>query len=409
MELEQLHEEMLRTHNEFKQHTEKELAEVKKYGAATLETKSALDKMNTVMSDLEAKIAAAQKGFDDYVAKAARPDGEQKGLTPDQAAHKSAFMGYLRKGTDHGLQDIERKAMSVGSEVDGGYLVPHDMSGRIITKVYDTTPMRQIANVTSISTDSLSGPIDRDEVGVGWVSELGTRAETTTPTVGEWNIPTHEMYAEPRVSQKLLDDASVDIEAWLGGKVADKFARTQNTVFVTGNGVGKPRGFTDYTTAATADSSRSWKVLQHIATGNNGDFPSSNPADVLFDIESALNPIYRNGAVFIMPRAVMLKVRKFKDTTNGVYLWQPGLQEGRPALLMGYRIIEAEDMPALATGSLSLAFGNFRIGYQIVDRIGLRTIRDNLTAKPYVKFYTTARVGGDVLNFDAIKLMKFGS
>lgn len=409
MELKQLHEEMLRTHNEFKQRTEQELAEVKKYGAATLETKTALEKMNAAMSDLEAKIATAQKGFDDYVAKAARPDEETKGLTADQVAHKTAFLSYMRKGADQGLQDIERKAMSVGSEVDGGYLVPQDMSGRIITKVFDTTPMRQIANVTTISTDSLSGPIDRDEVGVGWVSELGTRAETSTPTVGEWNIPTHEMYAEPRVTQKLLDDASVDIEAWLAGKISDKFARTQNAVFVTGNGVGKPRGFTDYSTAATADTSRAWKVLQHIATGNNGDFPASNPADTLFDLESALNPIYRNGAVFIMPRAVMLKVRKFKDTTNGVYLWQPSLQEGRPALLMGYRIIEAEDMPALATGSLSLAFGNFRVGYQIVDRFGLRTIRDNLTAKPYVKFYTTARVGGDVLNFDAIKFVKFGS
>jgi HK97 family phage major capsid protein len=409
MDIKQLNDEMLKTHTEFKHYVEKELAEVKKNGHATLETKTALEKMNTDMSDMEAKIAAAQKGFDDYVAKAARPDGESKGLTPEHAQHKGAFMQFMRKGVDSNLTDLERKAMSVGSEVDGGYLVPQDMSGRMIQKIYDTTPMRQISTVDTISVDSLTGPIDRDEAGAGWVSEIGSRAETTTPTVGEWNIPTHEIYAEPRVTQKLLDDAAFDVEAWLTRKVSGKFSRLQNSAFVVGNGIGKPRGFTDYSTAATADGSRAWKILQHIATGNNGDFPSSNPADTLFDVESALNPGYRNSAVWVMPRAVMLKVRKFKDTTNGVYLWQPSLQEGRPSLLMGYRIFEAEDMPALATGSLSLAFGNFREGYQIVDRIGIRTLRDPYTAKPYVKFYTTQRVGGDVLNFDAIKFVKFGS
>lgn len=404
MELKQLHEEMLRTHNEFKTTVERELSEIKTKGVAHPDTTAALEKMNNRMSEL-------QKHMDALAVKMERPpaNGDSDKMSPEVKEYKEALVSYLRKGKMDNLETLHTKAMSVNSDPNGGYLVTPDSSGQIVQKIFESTPWRRYCAVQTISTDALEGMEDRDEVSTGWVSEIGTRSETDTPEIGKWRIEVHEMYAEPRVTQKLLDDAAVDVEAWLNGKVSDKFARVQNDVFVNGNGVGKPRGFTTYTTAATADSSRAWGVLEHVATGNNGDFASTNPADKVFDLVYAMKAAYRNGAAFAAPRAVVAKMRKFKGTTNYDYLWQPSIQEGQPARLMGFPIIESEDMPALATDSLSLAFGNLKRAYQIVDRQGIRVLRDNLTAKPYVKFYTTSRVGGAVVDFEALKLMKFGS
>jgi HK97 family phage major capsid protein len=214
------------------------------------------------------------------------------------------------------------------------------------------------------------------------------------------------MYAAPRATQKLLDDAVFDVEGWLAGKVADKLSRTEGAAYVAGNGIAKPKGFTAYSTAATADATRDWGTLEHIDTGANGDFAASNPADKLFDLEAAFKPGYLAGASWVTRRSVIVKVRKFKGSDNN-YLWQPGLQAGKPATLIGYPIVMAEDMPALATNSLSMALGNFKTGYQIVDRFGVRLLRDPFTAKPYVIFYTTKRTGGGVVNFEAIKFLRF--
>lgn len=404
MELKQLHEEMLRTFNEHKSTVDQRIEEIKKNGVAHPDTETKLDKMSDAMSNL-------QKQMDELAIKAQRPTGEENGdkLNDAQREYKAALLDYVRKGSAGNLDALHVKAMSVGSDPNGGYLVTPDMGGAIVKKIFESTPWRQYCMVQPISTDSLEGGEDRDEVSFGWVGETGTRSETDTPELGKWRIEVHEMYAEPRTTQKLIDDASVDVEAWLTEKIADKFTRAQNDVFVNGNGVAKPRGFATYTTAATGDSSRTWGQLEHVATANNGDFPSSNPADTLFDVIGKLKSAYRNGATWAMPRAVITKIRKFKGNTNYDYLWQPSLQEGQPARLLGYPVIESEDMPALATGSLSLAFGNFKRAYQIVDRQGIRVLRDNLTAKPYVKFYTTARVGGGVIDFDAIKFVKFSS
>jgi HK97 family phage major capsid protein len=325
------------------------------------------------------------------------------------AAYKGGYNVFLKGGRD-ALEDTERKALSVGSDPDGGYLVPADMTGRIVAKIFETSAMRAICDVVQISTDALEGIADTNEFSSGgWVSETGSRSETNTAQLGTWRIPVWEVYVEPRATQQLLDDAAVDIEAWIGAKIADKLARVQNDAFINGNGVNKPRGIAQYTTAATADSSRTWGTLEHVATANNGDFASSNPGDKLFDLVGAFKDHFLQNARWVTTREVMTKIRKFKDTAGGTYLWQPGLQVGQPQQLLGYPVSIAQDMPALATGSLSMAFGDFRQGYTIVDRIGLRTLRDPYTAKPYVKFYTTARVGGGVVNFEAIKFVKFGS
>lgn len=321
--------------------------------------------------------------------------------------YKKAFIGFMRKGQDH-LEDLERKAMSVGSDADGGYLVPPDMSGRIITRLFELSPIRQIASVQEISSDALEGIVDIDEADTGWVGETTARVDTATPKIGKWRIPVEEMYAQPKATQKLLDDAAIDIETWLADKVADKFGRLEASAFITGDGVNKPRGFASYSTAATADATRTWGVLEHVPTGVNGDFAATNPSDDLIDLISAFKPYFLNNANWITSRAVIAKIRKFKEATTNAYMWQPGLQAGQPATLLGFPVVMAEDMPALAASSLSLALGDFK-SYQIVDRLGIRVLRDPFTDKPYVKFYSTKRTGGAVLNFDGVKFIKFSA
>jgi HK97 family phage major capsid protein len=313
----------------------------------------------------------------------------------------------VRKGSLDALNGEERKALQAGVDSDGGYLMPTPAVGRIVKKVYETSPMRQIASVQMISGDALEGINDLDEASSGWVAETGARAETNTPQVGKYRIEAHEQYAAPKATQKLLDDGAVDVEAWLAGKVADKFSRVENAAFITGDGIGKPRGLTTYVTAATGDGARAWGQLEHVATGQAADFPAANPGDKLFDLIGAMKPAYLQNASFLTTREVITKVRKFKEANTNAYMWQPGLSKGQPDTLLGYPVTNAQDMPALANNSLSLSFGDHKEGYQIVDRIGIRTLRDPYTAKPYVIFYSTKRTGGGVLNFEAIKFLKF--
>lgn len=320
--------------------------------------------------------------------------------------YKAAVNKFLRKGSD-ALTSEERKAMLVGSDVEGGFFVTPDLGGTITKKVYEVSQIRQIAAVQAIGSDALEGIQDLDTAAGGWVGEVATRADSNTPQVGKYRIEANELYSQPKASQKLLDDANVDIEAWLADKVANYFARTEGAAFINGTGVAQPRGFTTYTTAATGDATRAWGTIEHVGTGQSADFASSSPADVLFTLLYAFKPYYLNNATFVTTREVIGKIRKFKESTTNAYMWQPGLQQGQPDRLIGYPILNCQDMPALAANSLSLALGDFKSAYQIVDRLGVRVIRDNLTDKPNIKFYTIKRVGGAVLNFEAVKFIKF--
>ena len=315
-------------------------------------------------------------------------------------AYKAAFATYMRKG-DQALSADEIKALSVGTDPDGGYVVNPDLSGRIVTKVFETSPMRAYASVQVISTDALEGLFDLNEASSGWVGETDTRSETNTPQLGKWRIPTHELYAKPTATQKLLDDAEINMEAWLATKVAEKFARDEATAFVTGNGVNRPRGFLTYANGTTLPG-----TIEQFKTGANGAFAAApNGGDVLIEALYGLKAQYRANAVWFMNRATLTLVRKVKDE-DGAYLWSPGIAAGQPATLLGYPVASFEDMPSPATSSLSIAVGDMREAYQIVDRIGIRTLRDPFSSKPYVEFYTTKRVGGDVVNFEAIKLIR---
>lgn len=334
----------------------------------------------------------------------ARKRGTQVGEygAKDLEAYKSAFNMMMRVGEEKMGNTDEIKALSVGNDPDGGYVVHPDMNGRIVGKVFETSPMRAFASVQTISTDALEGLFDLDEAASGWVGETESRPETDTPQINKWRIPVHELYAKPKATQKILDDAEINMEQWLAGKVAEKFARDEAAAFVNGTGVGRPRGFLTYPDGTTLPGQ-----IEQFDTGVNGDFAAApNGGDVLIDALYGLKTQYRNNATWFMNRSTTKATRKLKDS-DGAYLWQPGIAAGQPATLLGYPIAPFEDMPDIATGSLSIAVGDMRETYQIVDRIGIRTLRDPYSAKPYVEFYTTKRVGGDVINFEALKLVNF--
>ena len=323
----------------------------------------------------------------------------------EYAEYCKSFPHYLRKG-DKAIGAEHSKGMSVGSDPDGGYWVTSDMTGRIAALIYETSPIRQIASVQTIGGDALEGPLDLGEAGSGWVGETSAITETTTPTVGKWRIPLHIQFAEPRATQSLLDDAAIDVEGWLNRKIADKLSRTENTAFVAGDGIIKPRGFLTY--ASGVASATTWNVIEQVNTGVSGGFHATLPGDTFIDVIFKVKAAYRNNARWVMNRTTLGAVRKIKDG-DGNYMWQPSFQAGVPSSLAGYAVTEAEDMPAIAANSFSIAFGDFREGYQIVEKAGVRVLRDPFTAKPWVKFYSTKRVGGDVVNFEAIKLMKFAA
>jgi len=316
--------------------------------------------------------------------------------------YKSALICYVRgtAGPD------ELKTLSVGSDPDGGYWVTPDIGGRMVKKVYESSPVRQNASTMTISTDALEGIEDLGEAGAGYAGEHAVGSDTTTPQIGKWRIPVFWIDTEPKTTQQVLDDANINVEAWLGDKVGNKFARFENSEFITGAS-NKIRGFMlGYTQTTDSGSGVTWGEIGFVGTGTSADFAASNPADKIIDLVGTLKNDYLGNAKFFTRRSVITKMRKFKDG-QGQYLWQPSLLAGTPESFMGYPIVRMEDISALAASSYSLAFGDLAQAYQVVDRQGIRVLRDNLTSKPYVKFYTTKRTGGGVVNFEAIKLMKF--
>jgi len=380
-------------------------ADLQKAQAIADEAVLAVKRQSRVVTDEKGQTVDLDKKAQDWASMNARRRGTMAGTftAANLDAYKAAEDAYLRKG-DQVLSADEMKALSVGSDPDGGYVVNPDMSGRIVQKVFETSPMRAYASIQVISSDALEGLFDLNEASSGWVGETEARAETNTPAIGKWRIPVHELYAKPKATQKLLDDASINMEAWLAGKVAEKFARDESAAFVSGNGINKPRGFLTYAAGTTNPG-----TIERFKTTVSSAFAANpNGLDKVIDALYALKAPYRANATFFMTRAVTALARKLKDS-DGQYQWQPSNQAGQPATLLGYPVAAFEDMEALANGSLSMAVADMREAYQIVDRIGIRTLRDPYSAKPYVEFYTTKRVGGDVVNFEAIKLIEFGN
>lgn len=372
-----------------------------------------LEKGNGQAGELEGKlvkIEAELKRLDDeksaLEAKLNRPGlPGVPGDDPVKAEHREAFRNFLRKGADSGLADLQLKAVQIGVEGDGGYAVPETLSQMIYELAQPLTPMRDVCSVFTVGNEEYKQLVDVGGTAARWVGETDARTETATPQLKEVKPVFGELTASPRATQKSLDDIFFNVEDWLTASVARAFAQKENEAFTVGTGTNQPKGFLAYPSATTGDDTRAFGTLQYLATGVAADFPALNPSDLLIDVVHALKSGYRMGARWMMNGPTLAKIRKWKDNDHN-YLWQPGLQAGIPNMILGYPYTENEDMPSVGANALCLAFGNFNEGYQIVDRMGIRMLRDPYVAKPYVEFYTTKRVGGMLLNSEAIKLVK---
>ncbi|MCX8509245.1 MAG: phage major capsid protein [Rhodobacteraceae bacterium] len=324
----------------------------------------------------------------------------------EEAPHKKAIAAYLRSGDDDGLRGLplEGKALSTSVSADGGYLINPEMAERIQGVQRSTASVRAVANVVNVDSTSFDVVIDRTDLGSGWATELAAFAETATPTLERISIKLFELAAMPKASQRLLDDAAFDVEGWLAERIANKFARAEAAAFVNGDGIDKPKGFLNYN--KIANGSWVWGQLGYIPTGAAADFAATNASDAIVDLVYSLGAEYRANGTFLMNSKTAGAVRKMKDA-DGRFMWSDGLALGEPSRLMGYPVLVAEDMPDIGANAFAIAFGDFHAGYTVAERPDLRILRDPFSAKPNVLFYASKRVGGDVTDFNAIKLLKF--
>jgi len=320
------------------------------------------------------------------------------------APHQKAFNAYLRSGDDDALRglDVDTKAMSTSVNSDGGFLVDPQTSETVASILNSTASIRSIASVVHVEATSYDVLIDTTDIGAGWATEIAATAETGTPQIDRITIPLHELSALPKASQRLLDDSAFDIENWLAGRIADKFARAEADAFINGDGIDKPTGI--LTKPVVDNDVWSWGNLGYVPTTVDGGIGNG---DAIIELVYALGARYRANGAFVMNSKTAGVVRKLKDG-DGRFLWSDGLAAAEPARLMGYPVVVAEDMPDVASDSFSIAFGDFNAGYTVAERPDLRVLRDPFSAKPHVLFYATKRVGGDVSDFAAIKLLKFG-
>jgi HK97 family phage major capsid protein len=357
------------------------------------------------IAELRAGMADLKAKLDGAAVAAARPalaGAKSNGRAP---ATKAFVDRYLRAGSTTG---VETKAIEGVSDGAGGYAIPQEIDAQIDTVLAQVSPIRGIATVVQVGSSGYRKLVATGGIASGWAAEDGARAETTTPVFAEIAPPMGDLFANPAASQAMLDDAAFDVETWLAGEIAGEFARAEGAAFVSGDGVSKPRGFLAGPIATTGDGVRAFGTLQYLATGVDGGFPANDPEDRLIDLVQSLRAPYRQGAVFVMNATTLSAIRKFK-TAEGGFLWQPGLVAGQPDTLLGYPVVEAGDMPDIASGTTPIAFGNFKAGYLIAERGETAVLRDPYTHKPFVHFYATRRIGGAVANSEAIKLMRFAA
>lgn len=384
----------------FKAENDARLKEIEKKGAADPLLTEKVDKIN---ADI-AQISALKKQLDTLetaVAQGQFPGGGKNELDRVKAQHKDAFAKFFRKGAEGGLRDLEIQAgLSTLSDPDGGFLVPEDYEQAIDRVALSVSAMRRLATVRTIGTDTYKKLVNQGGASSGWVGEKGARAETNTPTLTEIAINTKEIYAMPAATQTLLDDSRVDIAGWLADEVSIEFSEQESEAFIHGNGVEQPKGIAAY--AMAANSSYVWGKVGYITSGNAS---LVNDLDKLIDLQHALKPVYRNGAAWLMNDATLATIRKMKDG-DGNYIWVPGLKDGAPDTLLGKPVEIDDNVDDIGNGKYPIFFANFKRAYLIIDRQGVRVLRDPYTSKPYVLFYTTKRVGGGIVMYEAIKALK---
>jgi len=386
---------LMRAFEDFKTANDTRLAAIER-GRADVLLEEKVDRIDRALSE--------QKSLIERAALAGRRPG--LAADPSVSEHKSAWSAYMRRGDVSALTQFEAKALSIVGDPaggqDGGYVAPPELDRMIETRLRQVSPMRDIATVRTTGANVFKKPISTTAAGAGWVSETAARTQTDTPTLALLEFPTAELYANLAATQSLLDDSFVNLEEWIAAEVEEAFAGQERAAFINGDGDGMPRGFLDYD--VVAEASYEWGKIGCVLTGADGGFGALFFDKVIYVIYTPKTQ-FRQNARFVMNRKTLSAVRKLKDEDDR-YVWEPNDAGG--STLLGYPVTEIEDMPDIATDASAIAFGDFARGYLIVDRAGVRVLRDPYSAKPYVLFYVTKRVGGGVQNFDAIKVLKFG-
>lgn len=412
---------LAKTFEDFKTKNDDRLKQVETKRGEDAVTKDEVEKLNKAIDDAQAelkrrldemeskanRLALSGLGTDAAEQKAARDFGKLIGKSDvtveNLTEYKADLDSYLRRN------EVKAVTMQVAQDPSGGFWVTPDTNGRMVKKVYESTPMRQLATVVNIGTDALEGPIDNGEMDAAWVGEAQTRVQTDAPQLGQWRIPVNELYAYPKVTLKLLEDSVIDVEAWLGDKAVSKFARKENAGFVNGNGVMQPKGMLQYDFAATGDATRPWGTFEYVPSGAPAAFASTNPADALIDVVFKAKAAYRQNANWLMARSVISAIRKLKDG-QGNYLVDLRLRDNALVeSIFGFAVVDGEDMPSLGANNIGALFGDFAEAYTIVDRLGISVIRDNITQPGFVKYHMRKRVGGGAVNFEALKALKFAT
>lgn len=391
-------EDFMRAFESYKQTNDERLAQVEQQIGADVITTEKMDRISRSMDEQKRKL-------DQLMVKGTRPIlGDKPSILSDNE-HKTAFNNYIRRGDEMGLRQVEQKAMSQSSDPDGGYLVPDELDQQIGQRLNNLSPIRGISSVRQVTGSVLKKPFSQNGMAVGWVGETDARPQTTNAQLVELQFPTMELYAMPAATSSLLEDSAIDIDTWIMSEIEAAFAEQEGAAFINGDGVNKPSGF--LTAPQIDDTNWSWGNIGYVATGTDAGF-GDDPSDRLIDTIYSLKSGYRQNAKFVMNRKTQGTIRQFKDA-DGNYMWQPPAAPGQQAMLHGFPVVEAEDMPDVASDTMAVAFGDFERGYLVVDRRGVSVLRDPYSAKPYVLFYTTKRVGGGVQNYEALKLIKFGA
>ncbi|HCD7552983.1 TPA: phage major capsid protein [Citrobacter farmeri] len=390
-DVQEVAESLQKNFNEFKEKNDKRIEAIEQEKgklAGEVETlNSKLTELESLKSDLEAELAAVK-----------RPTGGAESKVATE--HTKAFVQFVRKGRDDGLRELEQKAMETDSDPDGGYAVPEQLDRNIITLLSDDVVMRQESTVISVGTPAYKKLVDLGGIGSGWVGETDPRPVTDTPKLAPVEPFWGELYGNPQATQTMLDDAFFDVQAFLQGDLSEEFAEKEEAAFTLGDGIKKPKGFLSYAMTTEGDATRAFGKLQNQSAAGS----TTVTADELITLLYTLRKKYRRGARWMFNNKTLSSIRLLKDT-EGNYLWRPGIELDQPSSLLGYGIAENEQMPDMAAGANAISFGNFKRGYYILDRLGTRMLRDPYTNKPFVGFYTTRRVGGMLVDSNAIKVL----
>ncbi|HEM8615198.1 TPA: phage major capsid protein [Citrobacter amalonaticus] len=394
-DVEQVAQELQAKFDAFKEKNDKRLEAVEQEKG---KLSGEVETLNSKLSELD----ELKSALEEELKQVKRPAGGPQSKAASE--HKTAFLDFMRKGKDDGLRDLERKALQVGVDEDGGYAVPEELDRTILDLLKDEVVMRQEATTITVGGANYKKLVNLGGTASGWVGETDARPATDASKLGQIEPFMGEIYGNPQATQTMLDDAFFNVEDWINSELAVEFSEQEEIAFTNGNGTKKPKGFLAYASSLDDDKTRAFGTLQHILSGA----AAGVTADAIIKLVYTLRKVHRNGAKFMMNNNSLFAVRILKDS-EGNYLWRPGLEMGQPSSLVGYGVAENEQMPDIAADAKAIAFGNFKRGYTIVDRIGTRILRDPYTNKPFVGFYTTKRTGGMLADSQAIKLLQIGA